>query len=74
MKNPFKQIIEDKELPEAIKEKVVNDINLIKLSLELSELFLVSMPDVMLKFMDTEKKDKPDEENSADSSEPTSNK
>ncbi len=55
MENPFKKIIEEKELPETIKEKVINDINLIKLSLELSELFLVSLPEVAFRFFETEK-------------------
>lgn len=55
IENPFKKIIQEKELPEAMKEKVINNINLIKLSLELSELFLVSIPDVMFNFLETEK-------------------
>ncbi|MDO5636528.1 MAG: hypothetical protein Q4G18_04685 [Myroides sp.] len=55
MKNPFKEIITEKELPEVIKDKVINDVNLIKLSLELSELFFVSMPDVAVKFFKTDK-------------------
>lgn len=58
MKNPFKEIIQEKELPTIIKDKVINDINLIKLSLELSELFFVSMPDIALDFFITEKKNK----------------
>lgn len=58
MKNPFKEIIQEKELPTMIKEKVINDINLIQLSLELSELFFVSMPDVAFKFFDTDNKKK----------------
>ena len=55
MKNPFKEIIEEKELPAFIKDKVINDVNLIKLSLELSELFFVSVPDVAFKFLQTKK-------------------
>lgn len=55
IENPFKKIIQEKELPEAMKDKVINNINLIKLSLELSELFLVSIPDVMFNFLETEK-------------------
>ncbi len=55
MENPFKKIIQEKELPEVIKDKVINDINLIKLSLELSELFFVSIPDIAMKFLETEK-------------------
>lgn len=57
MKNPFKQIINEKDLPIFLKDKVINDVNLIKLSLELSELFFVSVPDVAMKFFETQKKD-----------------
>jgi len=57
MKNPFKQIIDEKDLPIFLKDKVINDVNLIKLSLELSELFFVSVPDVAMKFFETQKKD-----------------
>lgn len=57
IENPFKKMIEEKELPESLKEKVINDINLIKLSLELSELFFVSIPEIMFNFLDTEKEE-----------------
>ena len=62
IENPFKKIIQEIELPEAMKDKVINNINLIKLSLELSELFLVSIPDVVFNFMETEKKKEADED------------
>lgn len=52
MGNPFKKIFEEKELPDIIKEKVINDINLIRLSLDLSELFFVSIPEVAMDFLD----------------------
>ena len=45
-----------------MKDKVINNVNLIKLSLELSELFLVSIPDVVFNFMETEKKKEADED------------
>ena len=50
MENPFKKVIEEKELPAYLKEKVLDDINLIKLTLDLSELFLVNVPDSLLTF------------------------
>jgi len=62
IENPFKKIIQEIELPEAMKDKVINNVNLIKLSLELSELFLVSIPDVVFNFMETEKKKEADED------------
>lgn len=53
--NPFKKLIQEKELSETMKDKVIDNINLVKLSLELSELFLVNIPDVMFNFLETEK-------------------
>lgn len=74
MENPFKQIIEDKKLPETIKGKVVNNINLIKLSIEISELFLVSIPDVMLKLLGTDKTNTPNEDTISKKNNPNKNK
>lgn len=53
MSNPFKKILQDKELPAAIKEKVIADVNLIKLSLDLTELFVVNIPDVASRMFDS---------------------
>ncbi len=64
--NPFKKLIQEKELPETMKDKVIDNINLVKLSLELSELFLVNIPDVMFNFLETEKN-----KNTTDSKEKT---
>ncbi|PJR03596.1 hypothetical protein [Avrilella dinanensis] len=50
MENPFKKVIEEKELPAYLKEKVLDDINIIKLTLDLSELFFVNLPDSALSF------------------------
>lgn len=50
MENPFKKVIEEKELPAYLKEKVLDDINIIKLTLDLSELFFVNIPDSALSF------------------------
>lgn len=69
IENPFKKIIQEKELPEAMKDKVINNINLIKLSLELSELFLVSIPDVMFNFLETEKEKTEDDSDEEDNNE-----
>lgn len=44
MGNPFKQILENRELPDAIKSKVMKDVDLIKLSLDLADLFVVKCP------------------------------
>lgn len=51
MENPFKKVIEEKELPTYLKEKVLDDINIIKLTLDLSELFFVNLPDSATQFL-----------------------
>lgn len=52
MKNPFKEILEHEKLPEIIKDKVIKDINLIKLSIDLADLFLVKNPDIVKTLFD----------------------
>lgn len=47
MENPFKQLVYRETLPELIKEKVMADINLIKLGLDLADLFLVKNPQTL---------------------------
>jgi hypothetical protein len=47
VKNPFKEILEDEKLPEIIRTRVMNDVDLIRLSLDLSDLFLVKNPDIL---------------------------
>lgn len=44
MENPFKKILHDEELPKVLKEKVMNDISFIKLSLDIADLFAVKHP------------------------------
>ncbi|MBC9797533.1 hypothetical protein [Sinomicrobium weinanense] len=44
MENPFKKIIQDEELPESIRGKVMDDIALIKLSLDVADLVAVKYP------------------------------
>lgn len=66
MDNPFKQIIDNKEVPEALKEKVINNVNLIKLSLELSELYLVNMPEALCNLVSEIKEENEIKENVVD--------
>ncbi|WP_057938912.1 hypothetical protein [Algoriphagus resistens] len=54
MKNPFKEILEHEQLPEIIKTRVMKDINLINLSIDLADLFLVKSPDVFKTVFDDE--------------------
>ena len=44
MKNPFKKIIQHEELPASIKEKVFEDVEILKLSLDLADLFAIQYP------------------------------
>lgn len=47
MENPFKKILYDEKLPEVIRDRVTDNIALIKLSLEVAELFTIKLPNVM---------------------------
>lgn len=55
MENPFKKLLHDEKVPEVLKEKVINDISLIKLSLDLADLFVVKYPNTIGEFLTTEK-------------------
>jgi hypothetical protein len=58
VKNPFKEILEDEQLPEVIRTRVMNDIDLIRLSLDLSDLFLVKNPDILKTLFNQENDEK----------------
>lgn len=47
MKNPFKEIISHEVLPVYIKGRVMDDIDLIKLSLEFADLLTIKYPDAI---------------------------
>lgn len=47
MSNPFKKILHHYEVPEVLKEKVLNDINMIKLTIDVADLFLVKYPNTI---------------------------
>lgn len=44
MENPFKKILQDEKLPDYLKDRVIDNLNLIKLSLDVSELYTVQVP------------------------------
>ncbi|CAL2088048.1 conserved hypothetical protein [Tenacibaculum sp. 190524A05c] len=44
MDNPFKKILTNQELPEVLKKKVLNDVAMIKLSIDMADLFVVKYP------------------------------
>ena len=47
MENPFKKIFEHQEVPSVLKEKVLNDVGMIKLTLEVADLFVVKYPNTI---------------------------
>ncbi|WP_413511154.1 hypothetical protein [Myroides odoratus] len=47
MENPFKKILQDEKLPEYLKNRVIDNLNFIKLSLDVSELYTVQVPKVV---------------------------
>ena len=59
MENPFKKILHNEEVPIILREKVINDISLIKLSLDVADLFVVKCPSTIAEFItDKNKKNK----------------
>ncbi len=47
MDNPFKKILHNEELPEVLKDKVLNDVAMIKLSIDIADLFVVKYPNTI---------------------------
>ena len=59
MENPFKEILHQEALPETLKDKIMNDISFIKLSIDVADLFVVKYPTIAGElFTMTEKKSK----------------
>jgi hypothetical protein len=56
MENPFKKILHNEEVPKILREKIINDISLIKLSIDIADLFAVKYPSIIGEFLITEKK------------------
>lgn len=44
LQNPFKNIISNEKLPEAIKDKVMSDVAVIKLTLDIVDLAMIKYP------------------------------
>ncbi|WP_428741273.1 hypothetical protein [Tenacibaculum sp.] len=64
MENPFKKILHNEELPEVLKNKVLNDVAMIKLSIDMADLFVVKYPNTIVDLLNggTQKIDKEDKE------------
>lgn len=58
MENPFKQIIHNEKLSDTLKQKVLDDIHLINLSLNMADLFTVKLPKTATELLDLSDKKK----------------
>lgn len=56
MSNPFKKILHHYEVPEVLKKKVLNDVNMIKLTIDVADLFLVKYPNTIGTFFSGDSK------------------
>ncbi|SDX41316.1 hypothetical protein SAMN05444411_105121 [Lutibacter oricola] len=63
MENPFKKLLHNEEVPKVLREKVINDISLIKLSIDLADLFVVKYPNTIGEFLTTENEEDLEDEN-----------
>ncbi len=63
MDNPFKNILTNEKVPEILREKVVNDLAFVKLSLDTADLFAVKYPSVIKEFLDVEEHQEEKKEN-----------
>ncbi|MEL4308181.1 hypothetical protein [Joostella sp. CR20] len=57
MDNPFKKIINNEKLPDTVKDKVMQDVDLIKLSLDVADLFVIKYPDTISNILNLKDKD-----------------
>jgi hypothetical protein len=53
MGNPFKKIIENQQVPEILREKVLNDIRLIKLTLDVADLISIKYPSSVIDLLNS---------------------
>ena len=44
MENPFKKVINSEKLPDIIRDKVMDDINVVKLALDVTDLLTIKYP------------------------------
>jgi len=58
MENPFKQILHNEEVPKMLRDKVINDISLIKLSIDIADLFVIKYPGIAGSFLEGDNKEK----------------
>ncbi len=58
MQNPFKNIIESQQVPEILRERVMADIRIIKLSLDLADLVSIKYPSSIIDLLSATEKNK----------------
>lgn len=58
MQNPFKNIVENQQVPELLRDRVMDDIRMIKLTLDLADLVAVKYPSSLLDILGTSTKNK----------------
>jgi len=63
MQNPFKSIIENQQVPDIIRERVMGDIRLIKLTLDLADLVTIKYPSSIIDLLNATEKNKNDNNN-----------
>lgn len=51
MDNPFKNILTNEKVPEILRDKVINDVGIIKLTLDVADLFVVKCPGTIKEFL-----------------------
>lgn len=47
MDNPFKKLLHNEELPQVLKRKVLDDVAMIKLTIDMADLFVVKYPNTI---------------------------
>ncbi len=59
MENPFKKILEHQEVPKVLKDRVLNDVDMIKLTLDVADLFVVKYPNTIGSLLTLNEKKEP---------------
>lgn len=62
MSNPFKKILQDEKLPEYLKERVIDNVNFIKLALDVTGLYVVELPKAVQSIIEDEAESKVDKD------------
>lgn len=60
MENPFKKVINSEKLPDIIRDKVMDDINVVKLALDVTDLLTIKYPEAIDDIFNLSKKKKKD--------------